>query len=203
MLPELHHERRTVLVVDDDVDTRAALRLVLEDEGFRVESAGDGLTALQKIRDQAPDLVVLDLHMPRMGGEDFLDQWRRGVEAAGVPVIVITAISRGVGPENLGVDALLTKPFDLDALVRLVRRLVESSPGASVTVRGDSRIAELRDVADDLADAVTAIVMSAEEVANARDIPDDLRPAVLAGAGAAQRASSLVRRLQRVVGTLE
>ncbi len=203
MLPKLRQERRTVLVVDDDVDTRAALRIVLEDEGFTVESAGDGLTALQKLRDQPPDLVVLDLHMPRMGGEDFLDAWRGRAETRGVPVIVITAIRRGVGPENLGVDALLTKPFDLDALVQLVRRLVESSSGSTVSVRGDSRIAELRDVADELADAVTAIVMSAEEIANARDIPDDLRPTVLAGAGAAQRASTLVRRLHRVVGTLE
>ena len=88
-------------------------------------------------------------------------------------------------------------------VVQLVRRLVESSSGSTVSVRGDSRIAELRDVADELADAVTAIVMSAEEIANAREIPDDLRPTVLAGAGAAQRASTLVRRLHRVLGTLE
>ena len=203
MLPKLHQERRTVLLVDDDVDTRAALRIVLEDEGFTVESAGDGLTALQKIRDQSPDLVVLDLNMPRMGGEDFLYAWRAGSETNEVPVIVITAVSRGVRPDALGVDALLTKPFDLGALVKQVRRLVESSPTVRATARGDTRFDELRNVADDLADAVTAIMMSTEEVASAPNVPGDLLPSVLAGVGAAQRASILVRRLQRVVSTLE
>ncbi len=202
MPPAAPQQDHTILVVDDDVDTRAALRLALEDEGFTVDSAGDGLTALQKIRHQMPDAIILDLNMPRMGGEDFLYAWRAGVEAPSVPVIVITAVSRGVRAQDLGVDAFLTKPFDLPTLVRHVSRLVEPGPELQGAASGDTRVAELRDIADELADAMTAIMMSAEEVAKARNVPDDLRPAVVAGAGAAQRASTLVRRLQRVVDTL-
>ena len=202
-MPKTHQERQTVLVVDDDLDTRAALRIVLEDEGFRVESAGDGLTALQKIRDQAPDLIVLDLHMPRMGGEDFLYAWRAGVETPGVPVIVITAISRGVGPEHLGVDALLTKPFDLNALVKHVRRLIESSTPSPVTPRGDARIAELRDVANDLADAMSAVLMGAEQLADAPTVPANLRPLAATTLESARRGWTLVRRLHHLIGALE
>ncbi len=202
MPPAAPQQDRTVLVVDDDVDTRAALRLALEDEGFTVDSAGDGLTALQKIRHQAPDAVILDLNMPRMRGEDFLYAWRAGVEAPGVPVIVITAVSRGARPQDLGVDAFLTKPFDLPTLVRHVRRLVEAAPEPQGAASGDTRVAELRDIADDLADAMAAVMTSTEEVAKARNIPDDLRPAAITGVGAAQRASTLVRRLQRIISTL-
>ncbi len=202
MSPAAPQQDRTILVVDDDVDTRATLRIALEDEGFAVDSAGDGLTALQKIRHQRPDAIILDLNMPRMGGEDFLYAWRAGVEAPGVPVIVITAVSRGVRAEDLGVDAFLTKPFDLPTLVRHVRHLVEPGSEPRRATSGDTRVAELRDIADDLADAMTAVMMSAEEVAKARNVPDDLRPTVVTGAGAAQRASTLVRRLQRVVSTL-
>src|SRR5689334_16663432 len=97
--------RRTVLVVEDDVDLRAVLRFALEDEGFVVESAGDGLSALQKVRQLTPDLIVLDLNMPRMGGEDFLYAWRSGFETPGVPVVVITAESQALRPGDLGVAA--------------------------------------------------------------------------------------------------
>src|SRR4051812_28583112 len=59
-------EGRTILVVEDDVDLRNTLRFALEDEGFAVERAGDGVDALRRIRQRAPDLIILDLNMPRM-----------------------------------------------------------------------------------------------------------------------------------------
>ena len=64
--------RRTVLVVEDDADILGMLQVSLELAGYEVESAADGLSALQKVRQATPDLVILDLNMPRMGGEDFL-----------------------------------------------------------------------------------------------------------------------------------
>src|SRR5690349_22835235 len=71
---------KTILVVDDEVDLRRILQLALEEEGFHVDSAADGLAALRKVRERPPDLVILDLNMPRMGGEQFLYAWRAGVE---------------------------------------------------------------------------------------------------------------------------
>ena len=123
-------ERKTILVVEDDADIVAILRFALEGDGFVVDSAGDGLSALQKARQATPDLVILDLNMPRMGGEDFLYAWRTGVETPGVPVIVITAESPALRPSDLGVEAFLPKPFHLDTLLWHVRDLLAIPPRA-------------------------------------------------------------------------
>src|SRR3954451_24754139 len=75
--------RKTILVVEDDVAICDLVRFALEVQGLNVESAADGLHALQKVRQATPDLVILDLNMPQMGGEDFLYAWRTGIEARG------------------------------------------------------------------------------------------------------------------------
>ena len=124
-------ERRTILVVEDDVDLRDALRIALEDEGFAVESAGDGMDALRRIRQRAPDLVILDLNMPRMGGQDFLYAWRTGVETRGAPVIVITAEWRERQPAELGVEGFFAKPFEIDDLLSHVKVLLAVPPGSA------------------------------------------------------------------------
>ena len=203
MPPETPQRGPTVLVVEDDVDTRAALRLALEDEGFIVESAGDGLHALQRVRDHTPDVVILDLSMPRMGGEDFLFAWRSGVDTPGVPIIVISAAYKPPRPEDLGIDAFLPKPFDLRTLVRHVKRLVETAPRAQAPAGRDVRIAELREVADELADAMSVILTSVGQLAGAPSDSGDVRPLATTARESAQRGSTLVRRLHRVVSTLE
>jgi CheY-like chemotaxis protein len=195
--------RKTILVVDDDVDTRAALRFGLEDEGYAVESAGDGLSALQKVRGTRPDLVILDLNMPRMGGEDFLYAWRTGVETPGVPVIVITATSQALRPEDLGVEAFLPKPFDVDELLRRIRDLLATPPRAQGTAGHDSRGAEMASVVDDLANAMSTVLGSAEQFAATPNLPDDRRIIAATGLDAAQRASALVRRLHHLINALK
>ena len=194
-------ERRTILVVEDDVDLRAALRIALEDEGFAVESAGDGLSALQKVRQLAPDLVILDLNMPRMGGEDFLYAWRTGVEVPGVPVIVITAQSRAIRPQDLGVAAFLPKPFRVDELLWHARDLLAIPSGARAAAGRDPRDVEMAGVADDLAAVMSVLLISAEQLADAPGLPDDARIIASTGLDAAQRASVLARRLSHLANT--
>src|SRR3954471_15789705 len=95
-------KRRTVLVVEDDADLLGRLQATLELPGYEVERAGDGLAAPHEVRRATPDLEILDLNMPRMGGEDFLYAWRSGFETPGVPVIVITAQSSALRAQDLG-----------------------------------------------------------------------------------------------------
>jgi CheY-like chemotaxis protein len=192
-------ERRTILVVEDDVDLRATLRFALETEGYAVESAGDGLAALKGVRGARPDLVILDLNMPRMGGADFLYAWRTGVEAPGVPVIVITAESQALRPRDLGVAAFLPKPFAVDALLRHVGDLLAVPAGARAAAGRDPRGVELADVADDLVGVMSALLIGVEQLAGAPTLADDLRPIATAGLDAAQRASALARRLNHLV----
>jgi CheY-like chemotaxis protein len=198
----LSSEGRTILVVDDDQDVRALLQLALEDRGFNFDGAGNGLAALEKVRERTPDLVILDLNMPSMRGEDFLYAWRAGVETRGVPVIVITATSDALRPTDLGVEAVFAKPFDLEQLLWHIRDLLALPSHLSVGARGDSRIAELGNLVGDLVDVMSMLLATAEQLADAPNLSDEVRALTTTGLEAAHRASALVRRLTHGVGTL-
>lgn len=128
-----------VLVVDDDVDVRAAITETLEDGGYRVAQAANGMAALQTARRcGAPALILLDLWMPVLDGWGFLE--RRGVETdlATVPVIVMSAspFERHVP----GVQRLLRKPIRFGDLLEAVRSEVErSSPAHRPSVAPHAR----------------------------------------------------------------
>ena len=119
-----------ILVVDDEANIVDLVTLYLEREGFRVDSAFDGATALEMIRDDEPSLVVLDIMLPEMDGFEVCRQVRATSE---VPIIMLTArdedIDKIVGLE-LGADDYLTKPFnprELVARVKAILRRLERS----------------------------------------------------------------------------
>ena len=115
---EDHHW--TVLVVDDDPDFRGTLSLWLHDEGFQVLTAANGLEALQRVKDQAPEVIVLDLQMPVMSGREFLNIWRSTMPTTSIPVVAISGHQHDVIADELGVKAFLPKPFCLSALTRAI-----------------------------------------------------------------------------------
>lgn len=127
-------EQQHILVVDDDPKTVEFVRLRLERDGFRVSSAADGERALALIKREAPDLVVLDLMLPRIEGFDLCHIVRSELNLA-VPIIMLSARSteadKLTGLE-LGADDYLTKPFsprELSARISAVlRRSVRQSP---------------------------------------------------------------------------
>ena len=105
----------TVLVVDDEVNLREMMRLYLEREGYRVVVAGNGRDALYVARSEKPDLVLLDLMMPEMGGYDFM---RLFTKESDTPVIMLTAKmeeSDKVAGLELGADDYVTKPFGVQS----------------------------------------------------------------------------------------
>jgi CheY-like chemotaxis protein len=114
-----------VLVVDDDETIRTTVAEALEFEGYAVASATNGAEALELVRQQRPQAIVLDLMMPVMDGWQFLEHCRADAGCAGTPVLVISA-SRRLPQEaaGLGVTGCITKPFDLDVLLGAVERLV-------------------------------------------------------------------------------
>jgi len=114
----------TILLVDDDPNIIGLAKLYLEQDGFRVASAADGSTALQKILNDKPQLVVLDLMLPGLDGWEVC---RRVRAQSDVPIIMLTArtedIDRIVGLE-LGADDYLTKPFNPRELVARVKAIL-------------------------------------------------------------------------------
>lgn len=127
-----------MLVADDDERVRTVVAWQLEADGFAVEHARDGADALERIATARPDLVVLDLSMPRLGGLDVLRRVRQVEERAGgphlpLPVIVLSGRSgeteRIVGLD-LGADDYLVKPFSPGELAARVRSVLRRAGAA-------------------------------------------------------------------------
>lgn len=117
---------KRVLVVDDDEDMQALLQTVLEGQEYEVVTAEDGLVALQELEKEAPDLIVLDLMMPRMDGYAFAEELRkRGLQAT-IPVIVLSADTNAKQNANqLGADSYMAKPFDVRDLLGEISHFME------------------------------------------------------------------------------
>ncbi|MEU6739275.1 response regulator transcription factor [Streptosporangium sandarakinum] len=119
-----------VLVVDDDEVIRQLIAVNLTLEGFQVETAFDGQDCLDKVRDVMPDVITLDVMMPRLDGWMTATKLRRNEGTSHIKVVLITARAqeddkrRGFG---IGVDAYLTKPFDPAELIQVVRDLAVST----------------------------------------------------------------------------
>jgi DNA-binding response OmpR family regulator len=130
----------TVLVVDDDRKTTDLVRLYLEKSGYRVVLAVDGEEALRRVEEHAPDLMVLDLMLPKLDGLDVCHEVRKQVD---LPVIMLTARTteedRLAGLET-GADDYVTKPFSPRELVARVRAVLRRTQDAAEGTRG----AELR-----------------------------------------------------------
>ncbi|MER7762067.1 response regulator transcription factor [Streptomyces sp. NPDC097619] len=147
--PESDQQR--ILIVDDEPAVREALRRSLAFEGYGTETAVDGFEALEKAEGYRPDLIVLDVQMPRMDG---LTAARR-LRAAGVrtPVLMLTArdtVGDRVTGLDAGADDYLVKPFELDELFARIRALLRRSSYAAAeapegTLTGDAlTFADLR-----------------------------------------------------------
>ena len=119
----------TVLVVDDNADTRVVVRWMLERWGCRVVEASDGREALEKTIEHRPDLVVMDLSMPVADGYEAIRSIRSREEFSALPVIAVTAFDRAAardGAEAAGFDHYLSKPIDFKRLEVLVEKLTRN-----------------------------------------------------------------------------
>lgn len=118
-------ERPRVLIVEDEPDNQEIVRAVVEDMvGCHAVLASDGLEALSRASEQTPDLVLLDLMLPKLDGYEVARQLRRDPLTKNVPIIAITALARPkdrARASEAGCDDYVDKPFDLDLLERKIR----------------------------------------------------------------------------------
>jgi len=116
---------KKIMIVDDEVNIRTALKYRLKKEGYSVLLAVDGLEALDKVALERPDLIILDLMLPRMDGYEVLKRLKGDPQTADIPVIVLTA--RGEKEDRarsleLGAASFMAKPFSPRQLVAEVKR---------------------------------------------------------------------------------
>ena len=118
---------KKILAVDDERHIVRLIQVNLERAGYQVSTAFDGNEALKKVEGEKPDLIVLDVMMPRMDGFEVLKRLQANPDTRGIPVVMLTAkaqdadVFRGW---SSGVSAYLTKPFNPLELVTFVRRIL-------------------------------------------------------------------------------
>ena len=121
---------KTILVVDDKANVRTLLREYLTEEGFQVATAENGREALFVARHEKPDLIILDIMMPEMGGYDFMRHYRKESDT---PIIMLTAkleeTDKVLGLE-LGADDYVTKPFGMKEIVARIRAVLRRTSKA-------------------------------------------------------------------------
>lgn len=143
-------ERKCILVVDDEADVRDYLRMALEDAGFEVTTAADGLEALGKVRQVKPDLISLDLVMPRHSGARFYHELQKDKALARIPVLVVTGHARDdLGRADFeeltmsGPGIYLEKPVHPDSYVAAVRKLLGMESPATTPPDAEALRSEL------------------------------------------------------------
>jgi CheY-like chemotaxis protein len=123
------HALGRVLVVDDDEVIRRLIAVNLQLEGFDVETAVDGQDCLERVGEIGPDVITLDVMMPRLDGWETAVQLRKSPETAHIKVVLITARAQEDDKTRggrVGADAYLTKPFDPNEMIRVVRELASA-----------------------------------------------------------------------------
>jgi len=119
---------QTILVVDDEANIRTILKYLLEQEGFRVLTADDGQSALDLMKNQIPDLVILDVMMPQVDGLQVLVKMRSHYSTLNIPVVLLTAkgdLSHRVQGLREGANDYLVKPFEQEELILRVRNMLQ------------------------------------------------------------------------------
>ncbi|MDD5583221.1 MAG: response regulator [Candidatus Marinimicrobia bacterium] len=116
-----------ILIIEDEPDMLRAIKIRLESIGFRVETATDGLEGFQKVKDLNPDLVLLDIMLPKMDGFKVCNLIKFDKKYKHIPVIILSAKSAQKDfqiAKNVGADAYLTKPFTTADLLKKIKELL-------------------------------------------------------------------------------
>jgi CheY-like chemotaxis protein len=118
----------TILIVEDDRDLRQMFRTTLSLAGYRVQEANDGVEALHLLDNERPDLVVLDLGLPRVSGYVVRQEIAANAHTRDIPIVVVTA---SLAPDELDVACLLCKPVTPEQLLQTVAECLMSGGGSA------------------------------------------------------------------------
>ncbi len=118
-----------IMVVDDEPDLLDVVKLILESDGYQVVTAGGGQEALNIIEEEKPDLVLLDIIMPKMDGWEVFSRSKSNPKTHEIPVIMLTAkdqrIDKLIGLHVVRVDDYITKPFGRAELLERIKRVLQ------------------------------------------------------------------------------
>jgi DNA-binding response OmpR family regulator len=126
-------DKQLILIVDDDPDLVESVAMKVESKNFRVAKAYDGIEAWEKIKEERPDLIILDVMMPRKNGYELCDELKKDSQYKDIVVVLLTAVGDAVtttkythfGGKTTLADDFIPKPIDLDRLMEIVKENLE------------------------------------------------------------------------------
>jgi CheY-like chemotaxis protein len=126
-------DKQLILVVDDDPDLVESVAMKVESNNYRVAKAYDGIEAWEKIKEDRPDLIILDVMMPRKNGYELCDELKKDDQYKDIVVVLLTAVGDAVtttqythfGGKTTLADDFIPKPIDLDKLMEIVKENLE------------------------------------------------------------------------------
>lgn len=180
---------KKILVIDDKKELRALLKQYLSQEGFEVATAADGQQGLFTARAEKPDLILLDLMMPEMGGYEFMRVYSHEAET---PIIILTAKmeenDKVLGLE-LGADDYVSKPFSMRELTARIRAVLRRAEKQKVD-------RDILRTADIMLDRVGRVVIVGEKQVDLTPSEFDILASLMAAPGRAFSRLELLERLQ-------
>ena len=186
---------KNILVVDDEVHIRELLRQELEAEGYTIREAQDGVQAMAMIKQQRPDLIILDVMMPNISGFDVVAMLKTDPTMMDVPIIILSIVEDKDKGFRLGVDRYLTKPLNTKVLFNEVEQLLEQGASSKkvMVMDDDATVAgTLTEVLSQRGYQVTAVTSSSELISRAKTTRPDM---IVANSGSPEKLK-LVQELR-------
>ncbi|WP_099068084.1 PAS domain S-box protein [Nostoc linckia] len=144
----LNENRKTILVVDDDTNIRELLRQQLENEGYNVREAKDGMDAIHQIKTARPDLILLDVMMPQINGFDVAAVLKNDPHTADIPIIILSIIENKERGYHIGIDRYLTKPINTEKLLNEIGLLLSQGTSSKKVLVVDKNASTLKTLSD-------------------------------------------------------
>jgi len=144
----LSEKRKTILVVDDDANIRELLRQQLENEGYSVREAKDGMDAINQIKTSRPDLILLDVMMPQINGFDVAAVLKNDPQTTDIPIIILSIIENRERGYHIGIDRYLTKPINTEKLLSEIGSLLSQGTSSKKVLVFDKNASTLKIISD-------------------------------------------------------
>lgn len=142
--------RKRILVVDDEANIRQLLRELLEGEGYEVAEADDGVSAIEQIKEHTPDLIILDVMMPKVSGFDVAAILKNDPDLMRIPIIILSIVEDKERGYRLGVNRYLQKPVDEALLVKEIESIFHEDSGQRKVLVMDEEASVLASLSDTL-----------------------------------------------------
>jgi CheY-like chemotaxis protein len=143
-----NENHKTILVVDDDINIRELLRQQLENEGYNVREAKDGVDAIHQIKTHCPDLILLDVMMPQINGFDVAAVLKNDPQTADIPIIMLSIVENKERGYHIGIDRYLTKPINTEKLLNEIGSLLSQGTSSKKVLVVDKNASTLKTISD-------------------------------------------------------